>query len=127
MIDDCEGCGRGWEPGGADAQQWGVYHGHRHEPWLCPVCIDDEAICQRLDVLVAEVSPWRAIWRGGRLADVQHIEYPGRALACFQVGAWDHQRDRLEREPDIGALTLRLAEWVADDGDTYLRELPYLP
>jgi hypothetical protein len=77
--------------------------------------------------ITVEVSPWRAVWGGGRLADVEHIEYPGRAVACFQVGEYDWKVGKLTRAPDAGALRLRLAEWVAEDGDTYLRELPYLP
>src|SRR5262245_35949127 len=44
-------------------------------------------------VLEVEVSPWRARWRGGRLADVFHIEYPGTAVACFTAGDWDGRTD----------------------------------
>lgn len=76
--------------------------------------------------LVVEVSPWRLRWSGGRLGDVEHIEYPGRAIDAVQAGAFDWQRGELEREPDEGALRLCLAEWVAEHGGEYGRELPYL-
>lgn len=76
--------------------------------------------------ITVEVSPWRLVWKGGRLADVEHIEYPGRALDCVQVGAYDWQRGELERRPDRGALLLVLGEWVRDHGDEYARELRYL-
>lgn len=76
--------------------------------------------------LTVEVGVWRLTWRGGRLGDVSHLEYPNHALAAVQVGAWDPERDTLEAEPDAGALRKRLAEWIADDGAAYLRELPYL-
>jgi hypothetical protein len=77
--------------------------------------------------ITVEVSPWTLTWKGGRLGDIGHVEYPGKAIHCIQVGHWDHQLDRLSREPDAGALQLVLGEWISEHGAEYARNvLPYL-
>jgi hypothetical protein len=76
-----------------------------------------------------EITPWRLRWNGGRLADITHAEYgDDRSLSCVQVGAYDWQRGKLVREPDEGALLLRLAEWIASDerDEVAANVLPYL-
>jgi hypothetical protein len=73
---------------------------------------------------------WRAVWSGGRLADIYHAE-SDTPLDCKQVGeysfAWN--RDELERRrADLGENDVRAAliEWIDESGEDYSRELPYL-
>lgn len=73
-----------------------------------------------MTLITVEVTPWTLTWKGGRLGDVQHLEYPGQAVDSIQVGAWDHAYDRLVRTPDAGALQLVLGEWIADHGQEYM-------
>lgn len=78
-------------------------------------------------MITVEITPWRLHWKGGRLADITHVEHgDDHAIACIQVGDWDDRHDRFVREPDEGSLRLSLGEWIAEDGPAYLRELPYL-
>ena len=77
--------------------------------------------------MIVHAYPWRAEWRGGRLADVYHAQAEDAAVDCVQVGAYDWQRGRLVAEPTPASLEARLREWVAEQGETIEREvLPYM-
>jgi hypothetical protein len=67
---------------------------------------------------------WTAVWSGGRLADVFHESKPG-ALDCFEVGAFDWQSGELS-PVTRASLRARFDEWIADSGEDFTRELPYL-
>jgi hypothetical protein len=67
-------------------------------------------------------------YTGGRLADV-HMD--GKLVDAVQVGDWDWNpagggSARQSRAVTRDELTADLAAWVADQGDTYINELPYL-
>ena len=42
--------------------------------------------------MIAESGPWRFVWSGGRLADVDHLEY-GQVIDCCQVPGWSWEQD----------------------------------
>jgi hypothetical protein len=74
-------------------------------------------------MITVDVAPWRAVWRGGRLADVFHVEF-STPVSCFEVGGWSWETSsaggtRLDVERG-------LSEWIAECGADHLRELPYL-
>lgn len=80
--------------------------------------------------IVVRQGPWRAVWEGGRLADVFHASKPD-ALDCVQVGEYDFSlnHDALEASrAGIGRQDVRAAlrEWVTESGADFERELPYL-
>lgn len=75
-------------------------------------------------MITVEQFPWSARWGGGRTADVYHAEH-GSPLDCFQVEGWDWQTSRSAGTREDVARGLE--EWIAEQGPTYLRELPYLP
>jgi hypothetical protein len=73
-----------------------------------------------------DVGEWRAVWSGGRLADIFHSSdgYES-AVECVQVGeysfAWT--RDELEQHRGhLGAddVHAALVEWLEQDGETYM-------
>lgn len=71
------------------------------------------------------VGPWRAVWRGGRLADVYHAEYES-PLDALQVGDWDWETDtRPEVNDPQALLDSELEEWVRDHGEEWRAELPF--
>lgn len=61
--------------------------------------------------------------QGGRLADVFIDD---KLVAATQVGDWSWGSSSQAHELDLTALSHELAEWVAENSDDYLRELPYL-
>lgn len=70
--------------------------------------------------VTVEVTPWRLTWRGGRLGDIEHIEYPGRVVECIGVGSWDWATNTQRRPLDAGALQLELGEWASEHGQETL-------
>lgn len=69
----------------------------------------------------ATLGPWTATWHGSRLADVHHVDCDG-AISCFEVDGWSWSAGtNAWSEPERqGLLERELAEWVREDGDTYL-------
>lgn len=60
---------------------------------------------------------------GARLGD---ISIDGKLVDCKQVGSWDWQSGKQRVEVNATVLSADLAEWIADSGADYIRELPYL-
>lgn len=73
----------------------------------------------------AQYGPWRAVWKGGRTADIYHAE-SDTAMDLMQVGAYDWQNGRLVNPPTQQSLTERLKQWADESGGDYERNmLPY--
>jgi len=75
-------------------------------------------------------GPWRFVWQGGRLAEVWHVGKP-YPLDCVQVGDYDWKHGKSETDDmsraEVSALLADAAtQWVADVGNDYAAELPYL-
>lgn len=72
----------------------------------------------------ARHGPWKAVWKGGRLADVFHDEAES-PLHAIQAGEYDWQRGQMGQvTPE--SLQQRLKDWSTDSGGEYERnELPY--
>lgn len=96
------------------------------DPAWAPEGWDEPAIQHPADsYLEARHGPWRAVWNGGRLADIHHDEGNG-ALDCMQVGNYDWQRGQLSQPPTPESLRQRLQQWAEESGDDYTRNaLPY--
>jgi hypothetical protein len=75
--------------------------------------------------ITVSIAPWKLVYSGGRLADVFHAE-SDTALDCVQVGAFDWQKGELLSQPTRASLKRTLSEWIAESGEDYARELPYL-
>lgn len=60
---------------------------------------------------------------GGRLAEV-YID--GKLVDATSVGNWDWQASAQRTPLTTTDLSQELAQWIAETGDDYLRELPYL-
>lgn len=70
------------------------------------------------------VGPWFALWSGGRLADIYHLEAPD-AIECLQVVDYDWAKGEvIMPEGDVKAhIKARVAEWAREYGPTYIREV----
>jgi hypothetical protein len=75
--------------------------------------------------ITVSINQWSLTWSGGRLADVRHAE-SDTALDCVQVGAYDWQHGQLVDQVSEDTLLSTLSEWIAESGDDFARELPYL-
>lgn len=80
--------------------------------------------------VTATVGSWRAVYNGGRLADIESLAHPGHAVACMQVGDWDDTgRWGEQQRATITTASLRreLEEWIAEDAEDVVEHvLPYL-
>lgn len=75
--------------------------------------------------LEAHHGPWRAVWNGGRLADIYHAESDS-PLHAMQVGAYDWQHGRLANPVTPESLRAKLQDWAGESGGEYEENvLPY--
>ena len=68
-------------------------------------------------------GPWRAVWHGGRLADVYHAEFES-VIANYQVDGWSWKTS--STTATRADVERGLEEWVEDDSGDYARELPFM-
>lgn len=76
-------------------------------------------------MIVVDVAPWRMTYRGGRLADVHHVEF-STPVATVEVGDFDWSASAQRRELTRDDVERELVEWIATDSADVLRELPYM-
>lgn len=82
--------------------------------------------------LEAHHGPWRAVWNGGRLADVYHAE-SDTPVECINAGDYDWEKSGPFSgpawhggPPTQEGLTQRLQEWANEyGGETEQNVLPY--
>jgi len=75
--------------------------------------------------IVVTVGQWRATWSPtGSGADVEHVEYPGQAVAYLNF--WDHEAGALRVERTADVLTAELLEWFDLEAEALRLQLPWM-
>lgn len=70
--------------------------------------------------IVVSHDGWRAVWEGGRLADIFY-GFSDDAVECIQAGEYDWQTST----PTVtrSGLRARLREWARDHGAEYMENV----
>lgn len=82
------------------------------------------------EIISVEISPWRAEHSGSpteRTADIWHESKAGQVDATMLNAAWDGNVSRYSREITEEDVREALQEWIDEQAETHLAELPFLP
>jgi len=76
-------------------------------------------------MIVVERTPWRLQYtQGARIADVYHVEF-STPVANVEVGDYDWSTSEQRAPLDEAQLLAELDEWIAENADDHVRNLPH--